>query len=123
MGLLNLNDGLNGPQVGELSAVAGDAVGMRDKVGRVEVGLAFTPGAGELTRAVPEAVGKEGDGRGGVDGVVVTGHDGGEGGPRRNRLSKDGRDGAGDGDIVTLHVERDRGGRGGGGRGRGRVVT
>jgi hypothetical protein len=94
VGLLHLDDGLNGPQVGELCAVAGDAVGVRDKVGRVEVGLSFAPGAGELTRAVPETVGEEVHGSGGVDGVEVTGHNGGEGGRLRTRRSKDGSLGA-----------------------------
>ena len=122
-GLLRLNDGLQGPKVGELCAVAGDAVGMVDKVGRVEVGLTFASGAGELTRAVPETVGEEGDRSDGVDGVVVAGHDSGEGGCRCHRRCKDGSDGARDGDAVPFHVESDLGGRCGGGGGWGRGVT
>ena len=123
VGLLHLDDGLNGPQAGKLCAVAGDAVGVRDKVGRVEVGLVFSTGTRELPRAVPKTVGEEGDGSAGVDGVVVAGHDGGEGRRRRNRPCKDGSESAGDGDAVALHVESDAGGRCGGGRGGGRGVT
>ena len=72
----------------ELGEVARDAVGVRGEVRRVEEGLTFAPGTGELAGAVPETVQENGESGGGVEGVVAFQDDSsGEGGDAATRGS------------------------------------
>jgi len=102
---LLFDDVFDGAEAVELGEVARDAVGVRGEVGRVDEGLTFPPGTGELAGAVPEAVQENGESGGGVEGVVAARHDGGEGGRLGAGSRKDGREGAGEMHAMTLHVE------------------